>query len=590
MKNEPVDLAITKAITAFQTISASELQQLPVAVCSHILELITDVIQLADTSELLAQQLRHQLTTTWIEKGELYPVFSAITALWKYNSIYVSKEQLAWAIQRLVACEVAVGGPYASAGKLCLATNAQIALFIRMVAKPLPNVEAFLEDRITAKCFKNTALTTTGLLYLLMKVGDNQELRRAIADHWHQHPSPTIQQHIIALKSRENTSITPEIQQTLMTICRQQQANGFWKGESFVRQNNSYLLTTALILRTLLSYQRRFRNVSPSILQQRHRDVVEAARELFNSHGEPLRTTALTTIDQLCKGDKNFEITLLPQLFAQGLKMPPSLTKHYYLTLGLASLCGWMAYTIYDDFLDNEGTPRQLPLANIAMRNSLEYFRQATTHQSTFMQYVTNIFSAMDEANTWEVTYCRFAIDARHITIVQLPHYGNRRTLAARSFAHALAPLAVLTHSSIKSSKRQLHAIESAFRHYLIARQLLDDLHDWVQDIERGQASYVVVTILRTMRVQPGTYSLVTLIPKMHHRFRQTALLKICQHIVKHIAMAKKHFTNSQLLRRTNVVYSLLDELDLSVRHALDKQQKVLALTEMVAQNAKDQL
>ena len=280
-------------------------------------------------------------------------------------------------------------------------------------------------------------------------------------------------------------------------------------------------------------------------------------------------------MEKVCGSDKNFEITLLPHFFAQALKDPVSLTSQQYTMLGLANVCAWIAYTIYDDFLDCKGKPTHLPIANTALRASLSCFR-ALSAQDTIQRYVAGIFKAMDEANSWEVNYCRFAVQAERVTITDLPYYRTGAMLAARSFAHALAPMVILAQTSHGSPRARY--IESGFRHYLIAWQLDDDMRDWQEDMQAGQASYVVTAILRDMRMKPGEYSLHALLSTMQKYFRLTTMPKVSWRILRHIDMSRRAFAKSQLLRPSNDIYALLDGIEQSVDHSLDKRAKMQAL------------
>jgi hypothetical protein len=309
---------------------------------------------------------------------------------------------------------------------------------------------------------------------------------------------------------------------------------------------------------------------------------MEAARQALASHTEPLRSSAIDIVAHVGSADKNFEITQLAILFADALKTPSALTDQQYTKLGLASLFGWIAYTIYDDFMDGAGQPEKLPVANIAMRASVEYFRAALPRHTSFAHYASKAFSVMDEANAWEIEHCRFIVHGEEVTIGKLPKYGQRGILAKRSFAHTLAPMAVLWQARTGST----HHIKAAFTHYLVARQLSDDLHDWVDDMKTGQASYVVTTILRDIRVKPGVHKLSDLFPTMQKSFRRTVLPKICEYILQHAALSRQEFQKSGLLHTDNNLYALLDRLEMVARYSLDMRAKSLTFYE--ASKSKD--
>ena len=579
-QNKLLESMLARAIDAMQTLSEKEIKRLSILDCSFMLSSLPNNDKLATVRASLAQRLCKQLNPSWIEHGNGYQVFSALVALLGYQPAKVTGEHLAFAVQRLVDSEVAVGGPYYNTeGAIAVTANAQIAIFIKLVSKPLPNLDAFLADVITAQHFENTEITDTFLLLLLAKTNKHPELPQYVAQHWQQDDWRSPQHIAVALAILKGKARPLEISQAFTHLREQQLPTGFWDGDPILQaapaRSGSHFITTALVIGVLASYHHaQTKNISVG-LRRRQRAVTQAARQICNSYSEPLRSSTLTMVSQAGNADKNFEITLLPHFFAQALETPGSLTKQQQITLGMASLYGWIAYTIYDNFLDGEGKPAELPVANIAMRTSVDCFRAALPNHN-FPAYVNDVFTAMEEANAWEVSHCRFPVHAGEIVIAQLPHYGGGANLAARSFAHALAPMAVLVQHT-PYTKMHARRIESAFRHYLIARQLNDDIRDWSDDMQAGQASYVVTAILRDSGIKQGAYRLSALLPTMQKRFRRVTLKKICQRILWHTATSRQIFVKSHLLQKTNHMYQLLDSIEQSVEHSLDNHAKIQA-------------
>lgn len=580
MQNDSLDYVLSKAVKALGSIQTNKINKLPLLEGAFILNELPDVAELRIVRKQLADQLYKQLNGTWIERGNLYVVFTVLTALWQYDPSSITGKNLASMVQRLIKSEVTVGGPYASAGVISITANAQIAIFMHKLAKPLPKLDDFLKPVIAARSFDSTELTVFGLIYLLSKASDNPELTKYVASHWKQNDWQTPMRISVALSILRNKIPPEQIQSAFNLLRKRQRSSGFWNSESLLKstasKESSTFITTAhitgVLSNILTNYRPAGHKASLSDLERKHRAIARAARQRFSVHADPLRSSALKIVNGVCKTNKNFEITILSHFFTKALRIPTPLTNQQHITLGLASLCGWIAYTIYDDFLDDEGEPAKLSIANVAMRASLDYFREALPEHEFFHHYVARIFDAMDEANAWEVSNCRFAVRERKVTISQLPKYGNQGMLAARSFPHALAPIAILILQPGGISK--LHYSESAFRYYLIARQLNDDLRDWHKDMQAGQASYVVTAILRDLRAHPGTYSLSDLLPRMQKNFRQTTMPKVCGRILWHISASRQAFIKSQLLRTTNDIYLLLDNLEKTVQHSLDTHSK----------------
>jgi hypothetical protein len=165
-----------------------------------------------------------------------------------------------------------------------------------------------------------------------------------------------------------------------------------------------------------------------------------------------------------------------------------NISQDFLITLGLANLYGWMAYRIYDDFLDGEGNAVKLSFANLCLREL------TTIYSSIIPEKFQKVIDSQDSANTWEVVNARF--DPKAFPPKDIPNYGDLSQLANKSFGHALGPIAILTKLGYSSNSFKMKNFLTFFRHYIIARQLNDDAHDWEEDLERGQINAVGVKIL----------------------------------------------------------------------------------------------
>ncbi len=565
MQSKLMQTTLTKAIQALSIVQKNQLKKLSISDAALTLNALSALPELTNIKKYVAERLRAQLTIDWLKQGRPDEVFATLAALWRYDSSHVTGDHLAAALQRLIAAELVVGGPYHFEQPVVVAAHIQIALFMRLVAKPLPNVEAFLA-RIYRSRFNDLHNDDIRLVYIYSQIGEAAGLSTYVERY---HMEPTWQHPIgIATTLMVLKDLLParRKQQLMLTLCQQQNNCG-------VVPDQLDITTTAIVVNMLAQHQPPKKTALDLLTHQQ--SVMTAAHTMFASLAEPLRTSALSALKDITAADAHFEITSLSLLFARALKVPDTLTPGQHKNLGLASLYGWIAYTIYDDFLDDEGCPAQLPVANVAMRASLDCFRAALPNHDIFLRYIAHIFSTMDEANAWEVHHCRFAIVGARITITELPRYRGRLILASRSFAHALPPLAVLEKHLPGNIKRR--HIKTAFTHYLIARQLSDDLRDWKDDLQKGQASYVVTTILRDTHIKPGTYNVATLTAAMQTCCRRTTLPKTCRYILQHITTSRDGFRKSQCLQEHNDFYALLDRLERAANETLDTHGKGIA-------------
>ncbi len=558
-----LEQTIARTINALKSMPTTEIRSLPLINRALMLDALSYIDTSAPLNTALVEWAQQQLCVDWIKKGDLFEVFSVFTALMKHDSSYITGDHLTAAVQRLVECEVKVGGPYCSGATVEVAANLQISSFVRRAVKPLPNVEAFLNDAITSGRFTQALKKQPHILYLLYSSPHCASALQSCADAYGETPLYR------AVKLTETHS-PHEVSHILESISREQQKSGLWQ--------EGNVTTSVLVCSILTRHAQRLIAASPSQLSLQHQRVVGVAKRLLRMHAEPLRTLTSTAIDKVCMVDKGYEITLLPYFFARSLKGDFHFSDAQCNLLGAANLYGWLAYTIYDDFLDNEGQPLRLPVANCAMRYALDCFQAAMPTHASYQRYVSRIFTEMDTANAWEVANCRFEVHNRIINIERLPQYRHCSSLASRSFAHVLGPMAVLAWQS-KSGGKSISSIESAFRHYLIARQLADDLYDWTDDVQAGRISYVVTAILRDMRLSPGKYSLETLLPDMQKTYRRTTMTRACSLALHHTQEARRRFLQNGLVQTSDDIFTLLDTLERTLKHSADEYTKTITFT-----------
>lgn len=377
----------------------------------------------------------------WIEQAPLLEIASNIKNIYQYKPLAIDGTCIALLAQRLVAAEVAVGGPYISLdGSIDPQTNAMIAQLFEAFGNPLANLASFLElptDIAPAKFV------------------------------------PTLQ----------SSPVVDRVQQQLSQL-------------------------------------------DPLLIQP-----------------------AMDVWRVIARADTQQEISMLPTFFAESLTVShQAVTDELCLQLGVANFYTWMAYTVYDDFIDEEGTPRYLPVANRMHRTALQiYLSIAGSHRLVEHQLYQS-FDDMDTANAWELAHCRSKIEKGSITINSIPHFGSGRVLARRAGAHILGPIILSTlHRKITTTQQTL--ITRALTHYLIARQLNDDAHDWLQDINNGQISFVVALLLRGANINPGKYKITDLVKKLEVYFWRTGLKKTSLLTMYHIDQARVLFRRSGVIK-----------------------------------------
>lgn len=272
----------------------------------------------------------------------------------------------------------------------------------------------------------------------------------------------------------------------------------------------------------------------------------------------PVRESALTFLARVKRADKHYEIALLASRFYQSLQKP--LHAQYNATLGEANIYCWIAYTIYDHLIDDEAVTKYLPVANIAMRLSIERYASIFPPNHPFVKTIQKTFTEMDNANAWELAHCRFTASESHLLIGKIPAYRQYLILARRSFGHALGPFALASLSGGRPS--QLKDVQKGLSHYLILRQLNDDMHDWRKDMRNGHISPVVALLIRQASLEPGAYSLEMLAETLTPLFWDKTVNTMNKIIHKHTEMARQHLEQSRLLKDKADFFHFITRLD----------------------------
>lgn len=235
--------------------------------------------------------------------------------------------------------------------------------------------------------------------------------------------------------------------------------------------------------------------------------------------------------------------------------------------LARANLNAWVAYTIYDDFYDDEGDPQLLPLAHYAARESIKAYK-AAWDTSASRTLIETIFEQMDTANLWEMSNARAGVNDKHLTFTRLPDYKQNTVLAARASAHILGPL-LIAHNNASVSQKQFDKIQEGLNQYLILRQLNDDLHDWPQDLRAGHLSPVVTYLLRQNGIVPGRYKLANLEQQLRQAFWDNGLHNLCKQTLRHAVRCQQAFKDSDVVEMDGDFMAFISNLEAAITAGL---------------------
>lgn len=534
----------------------------------------------------------------------------AVAALTAYDPSLVSAGAIAKVINLLTYSESKEGGPYftwitppeADKGwkDTDLAVNNNIAHFLSLQGVALPSIVSLTENAIVSEKYDSPYYYSEySSIYFISRWYKGKKRSKVISylirkklkdDSW---GSPL--ETALAVNALINLGYQKEkLENSIGYILHSKKSDG-WKEQPFViefikKKQKHYAgspeLTTAFCLEAL----GKFSNVSEEIKSKRkpedsrqkkiRKRIIEMSDKRFSGFDSEIRERFSDIRKRILKGDKVNQVMLLPYYFQKSLGQKTN--ENIAAELGIASLYGWMAYTIYDDFLDGEGNPKLLSLANICLRELTSIYSLNFASDEKFLNFFRNIMDRIDSANSWEASNCRVQIADSILTIPRkLPEYRNMERLADRSIGHALGAAAILYLQTGEAESADMKNLMSFFENYIIARQLNDDAHDWEGDLKRGQLSPAVVSVLKRYLKSNASKGSMELdlkkqIQQLQKIFWYDAIHEICDKAILHIKKAEADLKNIKAVKDRTVFEGMLKTVEKSAKEAIAEQKETL--------------
>ena len=535
----------------------------------------------------------------WYTK-EPYPddlddTFCALAALYEYRPEIFDGEAMAKIVTMLTSAEKAEGGPYdmwlvPPSGRdvwndTDLVVNSNIAFFLALQDISLPNLNAFIEKSIDEEDYDfpyNKIYPGIYFISRFYKGAKTEQMVKTLLAHqapdgkW-ENPLRTALA-ISALINFSGGTHENALQKGVAYLQKTQAKDGSWKPYSFYFQMKlkkktlyagSSSITTALAIEAIHKFNQcalpKAETSSTGAApkhggtgEELYEKIKGVVRRRFAGSDSDLKKTASSIIAKTFRGDTDREIALLPYFFRKSLgESGKHIDDDLIILLGAANVFGWMAYTIYDDFLDEEGSPKELAVANICLRESVELFRTALPPEAGFAEFSKKIFDRIEYANAWEVLHCR--------SVKQLPDYGDYSRLAERSIGHALSPVAILFALGHKGDSAPVKEVMQFFTHYIIARQLNDDAHDWEDDLARGHINAAGAKVLRLVKGKDRSEG------KLKKIFWEKVVVVICKDMMQHVALARKTLSQIPVVVDMTFFERLLTKIERSSDAALSE-------------------
>ncbi len=538
---------------------------------------------------------------------DLDDTFCALAALQAERPEIFTPTVLAAIAKLLITTELQEGGPYKTWlttlpnlewHDVDVAVNANIANFLSQQEIELPSIMKLVETAISSNQLKSPYYTNAyPLIYFIARWYDGEHSRTLIETlltrkkgvGW-QHPQRTAM--VITSLLRLGYDYR-KLESAVEYLLHLQQADGGWEAEAFcmdpsidngIRYGSSRALSTALCIEAITVYEEKARKLkktsSKETAQKKFYDSVTffVEHRIKSIERSELRSGLYKIFKQIKTQDNDSQIILLPLLVAHsfGYAQPTETLQQ----LSCISLWGWMAYTTYDDFLDGEGEARLLPAANVCLRYLVEQLTSLLPSSPSFHKEADRIMERLDAANAWELVNCRGYQVNQVLHVTQIPDYGDYWQLADRSLGHTISALGVLYASGVSSKSPAMNALRDFMYHYLIARQLNDDAHDWYEDLLQDHVNAVAASLLNAMYpVMPKGELKIDVISKktaLQQLLWEEVIDQVCVDIQHHVELARAALQRRGVDVDKEAFEKLLQPIESAATQALQKRNEAL--------------
>lgn len=497
--------------------------------------------------------------TSAVRKNEPYPddlddTACAMAALMRQDASWVDPARLGAFARLLVAAEQAVGGPYNTWlidtvetpqwRHIDPAVNANIGYALAQQAVLPGSLKAYIEQIIEQDNYQSAYYVgELPTIYFICRwySGRLQSLlRQKITTMLLTPPADSLQLALLLLSALHLGVPLVKLRHVAAQLQRQGQDDHWAASALYIdpvydgqqHYGGSEAITTAFALAALTAYATPISSLATPLHKRVKAGVMPQVRQ-DASHipNTALRREYIEHIRRMFAAKDAEQVCNVGALLSK--VVPWQVSKPTQRLLSLASVNGWLAYTQYDAVLDG-GAVRSINLANIAHRRSFNYFMRAAGESTALQSYVQQVFDTMDSANAWELAHARASVINERVQVRSLPDFGDYGQLAERSLGHSLPGILVMAHH-YELHHAKVATLQQYYRHFLIARQLNDDAHDWEDDLRAGRITAVVALLLSTKR----TVHLNTDMDALRLQFWRHTIDEVADLIAKHLRLAE---------------------------------------------------
>ncbi len=258
-----------------------------------------------------------------------------------------------------------------------------------------------------------------------------------------------------------------------------------------------------------------------------------------------------------------YDIALLPYRFSSQL-----LPEEEVISLSALGVLGWIGYGICDDIVDGEDATSLLPLAMLCIRKVEAIIGSLEVDTNV----PSSILSGIAGATAWEHEQCRIENNNGVLILPEpLPDYGDYAVLAQKSLGHAIP---ILLACMLAHQDGDAAILQEFFTHYLIARQLNDDAHDWLLDLQNGFLNSVSAHMLRAWE-KGNQIDLAKDEQELQQLFWEYEIDHCTALIAEHCAYARSAVKKTTIISDVAFLEQLIAPLEHAVKVALAERDRM---------------
>ena len=310
--------------------------------------------------------------------------------------------------------------------------------------------------------------------------------------------------------------------------------------------------------------------------------LYEKALDRFRDNSE-IQTIARKSFDTFWNMDTKCEIALMVFGFHDSLQNL-GVSREILDQLAIVNIVGWLGYTIFDNILDHEDQIELIPLATICVRE-ISVALDTLVSDNESKQFVSRILDSVSYSSFCEHSSCRVSITNNMIEIPkQIYDYENYEILAQKSLGHALGPIVIALQSGRDDRFECARSIQEFFTHYLIARQLNDDAHDWIDDLKNGFLNSSSALLFKSFVIKFPNSSYVSIdsgLNQLQELFWNETIETVSSHIVNHVTSARTVLDTMPFLKDISIFENLLIPLERSAQQSISKRNNIKEFLEL---------